>query len=125
MSAADTPAARLARLDAALLAHGQSATLRRRIGAGNAFVDVAIRARLTGYGTADLSSGVKVTDSKIIFSPTPILAASSTWPGAAGGGVDPKIGDLILVEGRTRRLEQIDNVRIGDGWVRCEGRVSG
>lgn len=120
-----TPAELVAALDRQLAHHGQNATLRRRIGSGATFVEVAIRVRLSGYATADLSSGVKVTDSKLIFSPTPILAAAAAWPGAAGGGVDPRIGDLLLVEGRTRRIEQIDNVRIGDGWVRCEGRVSG
>lgn len=121
----DTPAARIARLDASLARHGQTATLKRRIGTGNTYVDLTIQARLAGYGTADLSSGIKVTDSRVIFSPTPIVAAGAAWPGAAGGGADPKIGDFILVEGRLRRLEQIDNIRIGDTWVRCEGRISG
>lgn len=125
MSLAETPAARIARLDASLAAHGQAATLKRRIGMGNSFVDLAIRVRLAGYGTADLSSGIKVTDSKFITSPTPITAAGAAWPGAAGGGTDPKIGDYILAEGRLRRIEQVDNIRIGDALVRIEGRVSG
>lgn len=121
----DTPSGMIARLDASLARRGQDAKLRRRIGTGSTFVDVDLRARLLGYGTADLSSGIQVTHSRVIFSPTPIVAAGAAWPGAAGGGNDPKIGDFILVEGRLRRLEQIDNIRIGDVWVRCEGRVSG
>ena len=100
MSTADTPAGRIARLDASLARRGQSATLRRRIGTGvNTFVDLTIRVRLQGYATTDLVAGIKVTDSKFIFSPTPIAAAGAAWPGAAGGGADVKIGDFILVEG--------------------------
>lgn len=121
----DTPAGMIARLDASLLRRGQSATLRRRIGTGNTFVEVGIRVRLSGYATTDLVAGIKVTDSKFIASPTPITAAGAAWPGAAGGGTDPKIGDFILAEGRQRKIEQVDNIRIGDAWVRCEGRISG
>ncbi|HEV7337023.1 MAG TPA: hypothetical protein VGO06_13710 [Bosea sp. (in: a-proteobacteria)] len=116
----------IAALDSALLEAGQSATLRRRIGTGlNTFVDLAIRVRLQGYATTDLVAGIKVTDSKFIASPTPIVAAGAAWPGAAGGGADIKIGDFILVEGRQRAVVQVDNIRIGDVLVRIEGRVSG
>jgi hypothetical protein len=121
----DTPAARIARLDDALARRGQGATLKRRIGTTAAYIDLATRVRLTGYGTADLSSGVKVTDSKFIMSPTPITAAGAAWPGAAGGTTDIKIGDFLFVENRLRAVAQVDNIRIGDVLVRIEGRVSG
>lgn len=114
-----------ASLDRMLASHGQSATLRRRIGTGSTFVDLAIRVRLSGYATTDLVAGIKVTDSKFIASPTPIVAAGPAWPGAAGGGTDIKIGDWLLVEGRQRSVVQVDNVRIGDVLVRIEGRISG
>lgn len=125
MNTDDTPAARIARLDDALARRGQGATLKRRIGTTAAYVDLPTRVRLTGYGTADLNGGVKVTDSKFIMSPTPIVAAGAAWPGAAGGGTDVKIGDFISAEGRLRRVEQVDNIRIGDALVRIEGRISG
>ncbi len=125
MNTADTPEGRIARLDASLLAHGQAATVKRRIGTTATYVDLAVRVRLSGYGTADLSSGIKVTDSKFIMSPSPITAAGAAWPGAAGGAPDIKIGDYILAEGRLRRVEQVDNIRIGDALVRIEGRISG
>lgn len=125
MNTTDTPAGRIARLDASLAAHGQDVTLQRRVGTSAVFVPVALRARLTGYGTADLSAGIKVTDSKFIASPTPIIAAGAAWPGVAGGGQPLKIGDELIVEGRRRRVEQVDNIIIGGAWVRIEGRISG
>ena len=115
----------IAALDRALAIAGQSATLRRRVGTSNVFVDADVRLRLSGYATTDLVSGIKVTDSKFVMSPTPLLAAGAAWPGAAGGGTDIKINDWLLVEGRQRAVVQVDNVRIGDVLVRIEGRISG
>lgn len=115
----------VATLDRHLASHGQSAKVRRRVGASNVFVDADVRLRLSGYATTDLVSGIKVTDSKFVMSPTPLLAAGAAWPGAAGGGTDVKINDWLLVEGRQRAVVQVDNVRIGDVLVRIEGRISG
>ena len=121
----DTSAGRIARLDASLAKRGQSATLRRRVGTTANFVDVAIKVKLSGYATTDLVAGIKVTDSKFIASPTPITAAGSAWPGAAGGGADVRIGDFLFVESRQRAIVQVDNIRVGDVLVRIEGRISG
>ena len=44
--------------------------MKRRVGTTATYVDLAVRMRLSGYGTADLSSGIKVTDSKFIMSPS-------------------------------------------------------
>lgn len=125
MNLADTPAGRIARLDASLARHGQSATLKRRIGTGSTYVDLTIQVRLQGYATTDLVAGIKVTDSKFVFSPTPITAAGPAWPGAAAGSADVRIGDILFVEGRVRNVVQVDNIRVGDALVRIEGRVSG
>lgn len=119
------PAQVIAELDAALLISGQTAALRRRIGTGNSFAEVTVRVKLQGYTTTDLVVGIKVTDSRFIFSPTPITADGAAWPGAAGGGNDTKIGDFLLVEGRQRKIEQVDNIRVGEVLVRIEGRISG
>lgn len=114
------------RRDRQLALKGQNATLRRRVGTSNAFVDVTVRVKISGYGTTDLSqTGVKVTDSKFIMSPTAIVEAGAAWPGAAGGGADVRIGDILFVEGRTRNVVQVDSIRVGDVLVRIEGRVSG
>lgn len=112
-------------LDRHLASHGQSATLRRRVGTSAVFVEVPLRAKLSGYATTDLVSGIKVTDSKFIISPTPFVSAGAAWPGAAGGGTDIKINDFILVEGRQRAIVQVDNIRVSDVLVRIEGRISG
>ncbi|MBN9471890.1 MAG: hypothetical protein J0J10_24270 [Bosea sp.] len=114
-----------ASLDRMLASHGQSATLRRRIGTGMTFTELTIRLRLSGYATTDLVGGIKVTDSKFIMSPTPIVAAGVAWPGAAGGTADIRIGDFLFVENRQRAVVQVDNIRIGDVLVRIEGRISG
>lgn len=122
-----TARAQIAGLDRSLKEAGQSAILRRRIGTSSTYVDLAVRVRLSGYATTDLVAGIKVTDSKFIMSPTPIVAAGAAWPGAAGGATDIKIGDWLFVEGRQRAVVQVDNVRIGPGdtLVRIEGRISG
>lgn len=125
MNLDDTPAGMISRLDASLARRGQTATLRRRIGTGNTYSEVSLRVKLQGYTTTDLVVGIKVTDSRFIFSPTPITADGAAWPGAAGGGNDTKIGDFLLVEGRQRKIEQVDNIRVGDILVRIEGRISG
>ena len=112
-------------LDEVLAEDGQSATVKRRIGTGLTFVECATRVKLSGYATTDLVSGIKVTDSKFVMSPTPLIAAGAAWPGAAGGSPDVRIGDIIFVEGRTRNVVQVDNIRVADVLVRIEGRVSG
>lgn len=115
----------IAGLDRSLKMAGQSAILRRRIGTSAVFVEAPLLVRLSGYATTDLVSGIKVTDSKFIMSPTPLVAAGAAWPGAAGGGIDVKIGDFLFVENRQRAIAQVDNIRIGDVLVRIEGRISG
>lgn len=115
----------VAALDRHLASHGQSAKVRRRVGTSNVFTEADIRVRLSGYATTDLVSGIKVTDSKFVTSPTPLLAAGAAWPGAAGGTTDIRIGDFLFVEGRQRAVAQVDNIRIGDVLVRIEGRISG
>lgn len=125
LNTGNSPQDMIESLDHDLEETGQEAILRRRIGTSPTYVDVGIVVKMAGYGTADLSSGIKVTDSQVIFSPTPIVAAGANWPGAAGGSADPKIGDFIFTEGRLRKLEQVDNVRVRGVWVRSEGRVSG
>jgi hypothetical protein len=116
----------VARLDRQLATKGETVTLRRRIGTTNTFVEVSVRARLTGFRAEELVGPVKQTDSMFIMSPTQINAASGRWPGAAGGSVYPRIGDFIRSAGGSdRRIEAVQPVRIGDVIVRYEGRVLG
>ena len=118
----------IAALDRALAMAGETVTLRRRIGTGNTFSEVVLRARLDGYRAEALVGGVKQTYSAFVFSPTPIAAAidAGTWPGAAGGGALPKIGDFIRsIGGADRKIEAIQPVRVGDQIVRYDGQILG
>jgi hypothetical protein len=124
-----TPQQAIDALDRQLASHGEQVILRRRIAATNTFVEVAVRARLASYRAEraeQLVGSVKQIDFGFIISPTEILAASATWPGAAGGGIHPKIGDFIQSAGwPDRRIESSRPVIIGGGIVRYEGRILG
>lgn len=119
------PAEIIAALDASLAEHGEAVTLRRRIGTGATFVDLAIRASIRGYKAEQLVGSIKQTDQQFIFSPSEIAAASATWPGAAGGGADPTTNDFLVVAGRQRKIEHVAPTRVGGAVVRYEGRVLG
>lgn len=124
MNLDDTPAARIARLDASLERRGQGVSLRRRIGKTDAFVTLPMRVRISGYAVEELPAGVSATESKFIASPSAINAAfGSTWPAAAGGDRWPKIGDQLIVGGRPRQIVQVLPIDIGDVVVRIEGRI--
>lgn len=112
-------------LDKALATRGETVTLRRRIGTGSTFVDLPVRARVSGYKSEEVLGAVRITDSKFIMTPSQIVAAAATWPGAAGGSQWPIIGDFLIVQGRQRRIEQTQPVVIGDQIVRIEGRCAG
>ncbi len=120
-----TPSAIIAALDASLAEHGETVTLRRRVGTGNTFVDLAIRASVRGYKAEQLVGAIKQTDQHFIISPSEIAAASATWPGAAGGGAAPTTNDFLVVDGRQRKIEHVAPVRVGGTVVRYEGRVLG
>jgi hypothetical protein len=116
----------IARLDRQLAKKGETVKLRRRVGTTTTFVEIDVRVRLTGYRAEELVGAVKQTDSMFVMSPTQIDAASATWPGAAGGGAMPKIGDFLKSAGGSdRKIEAVQPVRIGDVIVRYEGRVLG
>lgn len=117
----------VATLDRHLASRGQSVTLRRRIGTTLTYVELTVRARITGYKAESISgTGVAVTDSKFIISPSEINAAFGvTWPGGAGGDRWPKIGDFLLINGVQRRIAETQPVIVGDEVVRVEGRVNG
>ena len=112
-------------LDRHLASRGETVTLRRQIGTSDAFVSLPVRARLSGYRAEHVVGAVKVTDSQFVMSVSEINAAGAAWPGAAGGGKWPEIGDWLVVQGRMRRIEQTKPVIIGDRAVRIDGRVLG
>ena len=128
----DSSAARLARLNASLLAHGEDATLRRRIGATDTYVDVSVRIRSPVISTRppaaqELAGDMKQLDLAFIMSPSEVTAAAALnlWPASAGGVVMPKIGDFLVSGGKTRKIEAVRPITVGDRIVRIEGRLVG
>jgi hypothetical protein len=123
-----TPAEIIAALDASLAEHGEAIILRRRIGTGSTFVELACRAKVAGYASEVLVQGIKQTASTFIISPTEINAAATagTWPGAAGGDRWPRIGDFIRQSiGSDRRIEDGRPKLAGNTVVRVEAKVLG
>lgn len=123
----DTPAGRIARLDASLTRHGESVMVRRRIGTSEVnFASVAARARLDGYTGAEVAGDVRVTDRKFIMSPSAFDAAPN-WKATAEPPARsryPVIGDfLVYGDGTQRMIMNVEHVKIGDAVVRIEGRV--
>jgi len=115
-------------LDRMLVTEGEAITLRRRVGTGATFVEVQCRAKVTGFDSSILISGVAQTASSLIISPTAISSAvtAGTWPGAAGGPVWPRIGDFIKqVGGTDRKIEATAPQRVGDVIVRIPCKVLG
>lgn len=107
---------------------GETVLLRRRIGTGSTFVEVTCRARLTGYQPEQLTGSITQAHSAFILGPQGINDAviAGSWPGAAGGGFTPKVGDFIRSNGGAdRRIEAIQPVRIGNEVFRYEGRILG
>lgn len=121
----DTPAGRIARLDASLLKHGQPIVVWRRIGTSTtSFATRDARARLSGYTGTEVQGAVQVQDSKFITSPSTFDALPG-WKDAAGATRSryPERGDFIISQGRQRHIEQVEHVMVGDVVVRIEGRV--
>ncbi len=81
------------------------------------YVDVAVRAVVTGYQPEELAGGIAQTDSRVILSPLEIEAAA--WPGP------PRKGDKAVIQGRVRNVEAVHVRRIGEQAVRIELRVLG
>lgn len=123
-----TPAELVAALDRQLARHGETITLRRRIGTGNTFVELTCKAKVAGYASEVLVQGIKQTASTFIISPTEISAAvaATTWPGSAGGDIWPKIGDFLKQSiGGDRKIEAVRPVLVASVVVRIEAKVLG
>lgn len=122
------PSEIIAALDASLAEHGETITLRRRIGTGNTFAAVTCKAKVAGYASEVLVQGIKQTASTFIISPTEISVAvvGSIWPGAAGGDAWPKIGDYLKQSiGGDRKIEAARPILVGGVVVRIEAKVLG
>src|SRR6266576_3871898 len=106
----------IADLDDSLQDVGEDADLRRMISGSP--VDVNCRIRVRSYrqqndpftpGGSELSQFVY----DVIMSPTQIIKAG--WPGSVGGinPSYPKRGDYLVIQGRQRAIEDVDNIMVG------------
>lgn len=109
-------------LDRSLAAHGQDAILRRWSGSGSARTptDVAVRVRALDYKPEELVGGIMQGDTRVILSPTQIVAAG--WPGPQDW---PRIGDRLVIDGRERNVQAAPPFRIDGVVVRIDVTVRG
>lgn len=93
---------------------GEIVTFKR---AGNPNVEV--RARVTGFSPEELAGGIVQGDRKIIALEDDLVAASFPVP--------LKVGDQVIVRGRTLRLESVDasTRRVGDSLIAYEMQARG
>lgn len=122
----------LAALDRALARKGEVITLRRSSGSTpSTFFDVELKAIVRGYTPQELIGGLSQTDSLVIISPNDLARAQ--WPGGqtpqTGMFVsDPRLprkNDRVIVQGRTRNVETVGPIFVGDEMVRIEMRILG
>lgn len=125
-----SPQEMIAGLDDALAEAGQIITLRRVVGLppSPTSYDIVLPAHVRGYAPQELAGGIQQGDSKVILSPSAILAA--TWPGAgsATDGTDPrmpKVGDKVIIQGRLSAVQAAVPFYAQDILVRIELQVRG
>lgn len=115
-------------LNSALAADGQDITLRRFSGTTTRTnIDVQVRAFVRHYEAKELTPATVQGDTKIIMSPTEIIAAG--WPGAEPPGAAdarvPRRGDQVLVVGTPRQVQNAYPIYIDNDLVRIELQVRG
>ncbi|WP_246694785.1 hypothetical protein [Methylobacterium sp. WL6] len=115
------------RLDRSLARRGEDAVIRRAIGTSPAtYAEAPLRILIRGYKPEELSGGVVQGDSKVIASPTSLLAVSPTvWPGKATGTLVPKNLDQVTIQGRLRSVQAVAAFYENSELVRLELQVRG
>ena len=79
-----------------------------------------MRVRADDYRPEELVGGIVQGDTKVILSPTQILAAS--WPGTLSW---PRTGDKIVINGRERNIQAAPPKLIDGAVVRIDLQVRG
>lgn len=99
-----------------LTRYGRAMTLRRRVGTGSTFTEVAVMATLRDFSPDRVVGGVMQGDAEAVIDAAPVLAAS-------GFGA-PRKGDLLVADGRTWAVQGAKPRAVGsavvayDLWVR-------
>lgn len=121
--------AALADLDAALAEIGETVRLQRLTGTQQIPFEVECHAVVRGYAPAEVAGSIAEGDSKIIISPSEIIA--SGWPGPGVVGATerdrrvPRRGDRIIIAGRARNIEAAAPFYVADVLVRIELQARG
>ncbi|MBS7545114.1 hypothetical protein [Ancylobacter oerskovii] len=124
-----TPAEIIADLDTALSHFGADAVLRRVTWAGGNSTndDVTVRIQARGYTPRELTGNIVQGDTKVILSPTQLVAAG--WPTVPQtDGTDarvPRKGDKLVIAGRVRNVEAAAPIYVGGELLRIEMQVRG
>lgn len=112
-----TPTAAIAMLDRQIHDHGEDVQLRAQSAPTDGTADVAVRAFVRGFQPEELASGVQQNDSKAILSP-------SSLAGTAFADGFKRLA-VMVINGRARRVENVDPIRIAGVVVRIEAWVKG
>jgi len=122
----------IAQLDLSLAVDGEDFTLRRVTGTVSpSNTDVSCRGFIRAYGPEELTVAIIQGDSKIIMSPTQIIAGS--WPGgtppngpnAALDARVPRRGDKAVVQGKIMNIQDANPIYLDNVLIRIELAVRG
>jgi hypothetical protein len=124
-----TPRECIADLDAALATDGEQIVLQRMtLGPGNAPIAFSVHclAFVRGYEPNEMVGGITQQDSRVIISPTEIVAAG--WTSGKPANEDRRVpmkGNKAVIAGKVRNVEAAVGKYVGGELVRIEMRVLG
>lgn len=124
-----TPRECIADLDASLATDGEQIVL-QRMTLGPSGVQVAFSvnciAFVRGYEPSEMVGGITQQDSRVIISPTEIVAAG--WTSGRPANEDRRVpmkGNRAIIKGKVRNVEAAVGKYVGGELVRIEMRVLG
>lgn len=111
---------------------GRGMTLRRRVAASQAFVDVQTVGVLRSFAPNELVGGVMQGDARVILDAAPVVALASMLDLNFRDGIyrarpafgAPRVGDFVVVDGRSWSVQGVHARMDGDElaayelWVR-------
>jgi hypothetical protein len=124
-----TPTEIIADLDASLREDGEDIRLvRYTLGPGGTQIpfEVTCRAFVRGYEPSELIGAITQQDSKVILSPTQIIAAQ--WTSGRTAPDDkrvPMVGNRVFIAGRARNIGAAVGKYVANELVRIELSVKG
>lgn len=125
-----TPSECIADLDASLATDGDGIITLQRMTLGPGGTQIAFSvnclAFVRGYEPNEMIGGITQQDSRVIISPTEIVAAG--WTSGKPANEDRRVpmkGNKAIIQGRVRNIEAAVGKYVGGELVRIEMRVLG